>query len=104
MICSSETTDSIFYSTGKSPLFMTKKFAFQQRLRQGCTVYLDEWIVFARTVIMYSPCYQFLARTGFSLNQNVCFRIRYVGYNLKYLFNLYTLTDNITKGILFTKF
>src|SRR3990167_10630044 len=67
-ICCPETTDPILYSTCKSPLFMTKKFTFQQCFCKGCTVNLNKWVILTYTIVMYSPGYQLFTSTGFALN------------------------------------
>ena len=57
-----ESSDAIFYRTGKRAFDMTEKFAFVEIFGNGCAVYLDQGLFFAVAVPVNFPGHQFFAR------------------------------------------
>ncbi|OPX95904.1 MAG: hypothetical protein A4E58_01940 [Syntrophorhabdus sp. PtaB.Bin006] len=56
--------------TSESPSFMTKKHAFHQVFRYGCTVYYHKTLGSPLTVGMYSPGEQFFACSGLACQEH----------------------------------
>ena len=71
----------MFLGTGERPLFMTKKFAFNQVLGQCRTINFDERIIFALTQRVYGSRQEFFTCTRFTENQ-------YCGIGFGYLADL----------------
>jgi hypothetical protein len=58
------------HSSRKRALFMTEKFAFQERFRQRSAVYLDQGTFFPRTVGVNGVGHQFLSGAALTQDEN----------------------------------
>src|SRR5262245_2283053 len=65
-----EASDPLRNSTCKRAFLVTEKFALQQSGRDGRTIQLYKWFRTARAQVMNCARHQFLARAGFSVNQD----------------------------------
>src|SRR6266568_3723099 len=61
VICRLKFSRLILDGSGKSSPHVTKKFTFQQRLRNRTAVYRNKWSIFSGTVIVQRPGYQLFA-------------------------------------------
>src|SRR5215470_1977726 len=65
-----ETSDPLGNSACKRAFLVTEKFTLQQSGRDGRAIQLYKWFRTARAQVMNCPRHQFLARAGFSVNQD----------------------------------
>ena len=73
-----EFTAFFAFSPGKRTLFMTKKFALEQSVRQGGTVDLEKRAAGPRRLLIKILSNNFLTYTAFTTNQDVESRIRHM--------------------------
>ena len=86
--------------SGERTLFMTEQFALHQSRRNGRAVQADECSRTARAAIMNGPGDQFLARTGFAVQQHSGTGGRHDGYLIQHLADGGTLANDILEVVL----
>src|SRR5262249_46049503 len=65
-----KTSNTLRHSASKRAFLVAEKFALQQAGGDGSTIQLYEWFRAARAQIMNRARNQFLARSGFPVNQD----------------------------------
>ena len=79
--------------TGKSALFVTEHFTFQQCVRQGGAIYFDKWFTDPIGFMIQALNNQFLANAGFTINDGIQARIGNLINERSYSLNILTNTD-----------
>ncbi len=80
--------------SGKGPTFISKKFAFNQAVRNGRAIDIDQRFAPSAAALMDGTCQNLFACTAFPDNENRYIRLRPVARLLKHLEKRYWLRSN----------
>ena len=95
-VCQLEAADFAIYRTRESPLFVTEKFAFDQRGWERCTIHIDQWSIPAPAQLVDFAGDHALAGSGLAQYEDGRVRRCYMFHLLKYHPEYMALTDEFT--------